>query len=314
MKIFVSHAASDKLLVDALQKLVHDAFVEKVEVAYSSAAVQGGGIPAGRSWLEWVRTQIRASDMTIVMLTPLSKVRPWLMWEAGAVSGLGLTKDSATSVVPLLFGLTDDDVPSPLRDRQTKSGTSDPEVRDVLETVRQLGALTYAPDAQLQTSIATYIRTVTDVGIPGMYDLFISCPMTSIDRAEYHALLKTIDRLRQAAMRFGRRSVYSAALNIGKDYDTEAVAADVDLSALKRSRYFVMIYPKRVMSSCILEAGYALLSDMPSTYFVRSTDDLPFMLRGALESYRGKVQRYTYQSEDQIVALFERYHERVIGG
>jgi hypothetical protein len=75
-----------------------------------------------------------------------------------------------------------------------------------------------------------------------------------------------------------------------------------------------MIYPKRVISSCILEAGYALLSDIPSTYFVRSTDDLPFMLRGALESYRGKVQRYTYQSEDQIVALFERYHERVIGG
>src|SRR5262249_51915704 len=124
MKVFVSHSTSDKPLVDALSTLIRDTFVETVEVLYSSASVSSGGISAGEDWLEWIRTQVQQSIMTIVVLTPLSKTRPWLMWEAGAVSGVGLARGASTPVVPLLFGLRGDDVPSPLRARQTKSGSA----------------------------------------------------------------------------------------------------------------------------------------------------------------------------------------------
>jgi len=41
--------------------------------------------------------------------------------------------------------------------------------------------------------------------------------------------------------------------------DPEAIAAEKDLAALIASRNFVMIYPTRMLSSCLLEAGYALV-------------------------------------------------------
>ena len=90
--IFVSHSSSDKPLVDALRELICGAFVEDIELSYSTASVATGGIGAGQRWLEWIHMQVRRSAVTIVILTPLSKVRPWLMWEAGAVTGLDLAQ------------------------------------------------------------------------------------------------------------------------------------------------------------------------------------------------------------------------------
>src|SRR5687767_11942900 len=95
MKVFISHSTSDKPLVDALRALIRHTFVEPVEVAYSSASVSEGGISAGQDWLEWIGAQVQESRMTIVVLTPLSKARPWLMWEAGAVSGVGLVRGAS---------------------------------------------------------------------------------------------------------------------------------------------------------------------------------------------------------------------------
>jgi hypothetical protein len=139
MKIFVSHSSSDKTLVDALNALINDAFVETVELTYSSASVSSGGIAAGQRWLDWIHTQIQGSIMALVVLTPLSKARPWLMWEAGAVSGLELAKGVSTPVVPLLFGLKRDEVPSPLSGRQTKSGSNEGDIKDLLASVKRLG-------------------------------------------------------------------------------------------------------------------------------------------------------------------------------
>src|SRR5262245_40780559 len=92
IKIFISHSSSDKPLVDALRTVICDSFTEPVEVSYSSASVSMGGISAGQEWLEWIRAQVQDSLMAIVVVTPLSKLRPWLMWEAGAVSGVGFAR------------------------------------------------------------------------------------------------------------------------------------------------------------------------------------------------------------------------------
>ena len=110
MKLFISHATSDKPLADALRALITSTFAEPVEVAYSSASVSEGGISAGQDWLDWIRAQVQDSAMAIVVVTPLSKSRPWLMWEAGAVSGVGLARKTNLPVVPLLYGLRGDEV------------------------------------------------------------------------------------------------------------------------------------------------------------------------------------------------------------
>jgi len=312
LKIFVSHSSSDKSLVDALRELVSDAFVEETELMCSSASVASGGIVAGQSWLDWIHTQIRQSAMTIVLLTPLSKSRPWIMWEAGAVTGLGLSQGTAIPVVPLLFGLKNDEVPSPLRERQTKSGTSEGDIRDLLESLSRVGKLTYKSTAQVKASVDTYIQTVSAARVPGMYDLFISCPMSSIEGDEYDQMRSTIDSIFDSIAASGY-SAYSALRKIGSchDFDPEAIAAENDLSALVSSRNFLMIYPKRVLSSCLLEAGYALINGTHSTYFVKNDDDLPYMLRGAVESFHN-ARRLRFREQSQILDLFLKYQQQII--
>lgn len=311
-KVFVSHSSDDKALVDALRELITAAFSDEVEIKYSTASVATGGIAAGQSWLEWIHQQIRESDLTIALLTPCSSSKPWLMWEAGAVSGLGLSRGSAMPVVPLLFGIRQDEVPGPLRQQQTKSGTKKQDIHDLLESLRLVGQLSYATDADLLELIEAYLKAVKEIGT-GMYDVFISCPMSSIeDIKEYQQMLNTIKKIDATIQKAGYKA-YSAILRIGnsRSMDPEHIAAKTDLEALTKSRGFLMIYPKRVVSSCLLEAGYALIREIPSTYFVRSDEDLPYMLRGAVEAY-GTASRFFYQDTKKIPTLFAKHFDEII--
>jgi hypothetical protein len=312
LKVFVSHSSTDKQLVDALRELITAAFSNEVEILYSTASVASGGIAAGQSWLEWIHQQIRESDLTIALLTPLSRAQPWLMWEAGAVSGLGLSRGSAIPVVPLLYGIRQEDVPSPLGQSQTKSGTEAKDICDLLDSLQLAGQLTYASDLDLPALIDTYLKAVREIGIPGMYDLFISCPMSSIDGEEYEQMHATIEAMVDTIGAAGH-SAYSAIRRIGNSraLDPEDIAAETDLQALTKSRRFLMIYPRSLVSSCLLEAGYALINGIPSTYFVRSDDDLPYMLRGAVEAY-ANARRIRYREPSQILTLFQQYLSKII--
>jgi len=311
-KIFVSHSSSDKPLVDALDELVCDAFVEEVELVYSSASVKSGGIAAGQSWLDWIHDQIQQSNMTIVVITPLSKARPWLMWEAGAATGIGLSQNASISVVPLLFGLKNDEIPSPLRERQTITGTEEEDIKDLLESIRRVGGLTYKSDSHVESLVYTYIKAVIAARVPGMYDLFISCPMSSIEGEEYEQMHSTIDAIIDSIGESGL-SAYSALRKVGNThiFDPQDIAAETDLAALASSRNFLMIYPRKVLSSCLLEAGYALVNGTHSTYFVNNDDDLPYMLRGAVESFRN-ARRFLFREQNQILVLFNKYKDKII--
>ena len=311
-KVFVSHSSTDKQLVDTLRGLITAVFSSEVEIFYSTASVASGGIAAGQSWLDWIHQQIRESDLTIALLTPLSRTQPWLMWEAGAVSGLGLSRGIATPVVPLLYGILQEDVPSPLGQSQAKSGTDARDIRDLLDSLRLAGQLTYDSCIDLEAAINTYLKSIREIGIPGMYDVFISCPMSSIEGEEYSQMHAAIESMVEMIGATGH-SAYSAIRRIGNNraLDPEDIAAETDLNALTKSRRFLMIYPRSLVSSCLLEAGYALINGIPSTYFVRSDDDLPYMLRGAVEAY-ANARRIRYREPAQILPLFQQYISKII--
>lgn len=311
MRVFISHSASDEPLVDALRRLICSAFHEIVDVSYSSAKVAEGGIAAGQDWLSWINDQVRTSAATIIVLTPTSRSRPWLMWEAGAVSGAGLARGSSAAVVPLLFGIRSDHVPSPLRSRQIKLGTVERDIADLLESIRTVGSLTFQSSDCVQGAIAAYLATIKQTRIPGVHDVFVSCPMTSIEAHEYEGIRQAVHSLTKEIAALGS-SVYSAMQRLGtQEPEPENIAAEKDFAALKSSRHFVMIYPRPVMSSCIAEAGYALGAGIKSTYFIRKDEDLPYSLRGALEN-SPIVERVRIRSPQDIVEHFLRFPNRVL--
>jgi nucleoside 2-deoxyribosyltransferase len=141
------------------------------------------------------------------------------------------------------------------------------------------------------------------------YDLFVSSPMTSLGEADYaetRALtLAVITTLRTS----GR---YSSIYYSGQEFEAvdqvapASVSARSDLDALRGSRAFLLIYPKPLITSSLVEAGYALALRIPSYYFVRAVEDLPYMLQEAAEAYE-HVHKFRFRNEAELLRLVGTY-------
>ena len=94
-KIFLSHDTRDKNLADALKGLLKGIFRSGVAIEYSSD--EGGGPRPGTFWREWIEERVRDSQKTFVILTETSKDTPWVLWEAGAVTGASLSREAGSS-------------------------------------------------------------------------------------------------------------------------------------------------------------------------------------------------------------------------
>ena len=137
MQIFLSHTNLDRGIAAALKMLIQDLFGKAVSVEYSSDQEAGGGIPPGDKWLPWITQKISASDKTYVLLTPNSMNRPWVLWESGAAAGVALTINKPSPVVPITFGISNDDIPSPFASTQTVKGDSN-EAGGILRLLQDL--------------------------------------------------------------------------------------------------------------------------------------------------------------------------------
>lgn len=117
------------------------------------------------------------------------------------------------------------------------------------------------------------------------YDMFLAVPMAGTETdAQYQELravaLEVIAALR-AHTKLQTCYFVGEKLATKADFESNSVAADEDFNALRASAHFVMIYPARMVSSVLAEAGFALAAGKPSLYFVRRAEDLPFLLTRA---------------------------------
>src|SRR3954468_4199646 len=134
-RIFVSHTHGDVALVKAIETLIRTIFGERVLVSFSSSKEEGG-IKTGQDWYRWIVQQVRECHVALVLLTPASVGKPWILWECGAVYGAAeAVREHAKEVDKvraLTFQLSPDEVPSPLQRSQTLDGTSQTDVEKLL--------------------------------------------------------------------------------------------------------------------------------------------------------------------------------------
>jgi hypothetical protein len=67
-----------------------------------------------------------------------------------------------------------------------------------------------------------------------------------------------------------------------------------------------MLYPKKIASSVLVEAGWALALGKQSLYFVDKRDDLPFLLKQAEQAF-SSVRIYDHCTTDGIVNLIKKH-------
>ncbi len=127
------------------------------------------------------------------------------------------------------------------------------------------------------------------------YDVFVAAAMAAHDNeAAYQQsredVLSLVRTLREDC---GFSSVFYAGSKLPekKAFDPKLLALQVDLAAMRSSRYFLLYYPERLASSALYEAGWALMLGKPSLYVVREPDDLPFLLNNAQEAFSPPLVR-----------------------
>jgi hypothetical protein len=334
MKVFVSWSGELSHAVASALKDWLPSVIQAVDVFLSSQ-----DIAKGSQWFQELGKVLDESSFGILCLTRQNLGAPWVLYEAGALG----KRFGQTRVVPLLIDLKVADLggplaqfnaaelsrdeiakvvsainaqlePAPLSDKQLEKAfkTWWPMLEKSLNQVRKEAATKSEPvpnaaAAKIEPAATTFV-----------YDVFLSTPMAAFNTdAEYRSgragFQKVFDALRQQA----RLSVYWAAekINSIKDFDTIDVSASDDLEALQQSRRFVLLYPEKLATSALFEAGYALALDRDSHYFVRDRDDLPFLMR-ELAGVSEKVRIHTdadWKDYDDLAEKMVRYKDKWFG-
>lgn len=105
-QVFVSHATADKWLAVTI--------CEKIELTGASTFRDDRDIQGGDDIPQEIRTQIKASRELVVLLTPDSVERPWVLLEVGAAWGWR----SGYRIVPVLCHVTVDAIPDIIKGKK----------------------------------------------------------------------------------------------------------------------------------------------------------------------------------------------------
>src|SRR5262245_38740954 len=125
--IFISLTKEDTRLADALRTLSHEVLGDAVTVSYSTSKELGIGPKAGADWFGWIVDQVSGCDLALILVTPQSVQKPWILWEAGAVYGAAFAKGTTGKVRPLLYLVKENQLPSPFSNTTTQYQWGDSE-------------------------------------------------------------------------------------------------------------------------------------------------------------------------------------------
>ncbi len=141
------------------------------------------------------------------------------------------------------------------------------------------------------------------------YDVFVSSPLAAFASddalAADHARVSKIVALLEDQFSF---SVFWAGRNIRAkaDFEAQDLSAQKDVQALLESKYFLLIYPEKLASSVLFEAGIALRSCLTSIYFVQDRSHLPFLMAQASQAFTN-VRTYDGVYPDSLLALLQKH-------
>lgn len=148
------------------------------------------------------------------------------------------------------------------------------------------------------------------------YDVFLAMAMASLDTEEKYQTYRNqaLEIVKSLQDSCGFRSVFYAGskLETMKEFEAEDFSLSEDLEALRCSKYFMLIYPERIVSSVLFESGLAVALGKPSVYFVRDRSNLPFLMHNAEQAkLPAGVRIYDYGDLAKIETLLRQFGDRL---
>jgi len=280
MKVFISWSGdTGKAAAVAIGQSVSDVF-SSVEPWISAVNIQ-----AGQQWFSELMKALEDSKFAIACITKRSLGAPWIMFESGALSA----KFGSPRLVPLMLDCVAEDLVDPLA-RFNGVLFDEDSVHGLFKSINSSVGTPLTPKAlkaafkeiwpDLNAKIHDALEAERKTLRPE-YDVFLSAPMASFkDDSEYQSfraeVLKVIHALDACGL-----SVFCALETIESmsTFDTHGVSTHDDLDIMGKSGNFIMLYPQKLATSALFEAGYALALGLPSLFFVRNEQDLPYLMQ-----------------------------------
>lgn len=309
MKVFISWSGKGSAS-EAAARALHAA----IDAVFSGVEpwMSAEDIKPGQEWFGELMDTLKDTRYAIACLTRGNARSPWLMFESGAISA----RFGKPALVPLLIDGGDlKSLGDPLA-RFNGAVFDEAGVRDLFEAINERQDTPLKPkvlEAAFKDVWPELNQTVQQAlrrDRPPV-DVFLSVPMAAFDAdAQYQPFradaMKVVKALREQA----GLSVFCALEKIESlaQFDTYGDGAREDIEMLEKSAHFVMLYPKKLATSALFEAGYALARGMPCRFFVRnqSVDDnkLPFLMRKLPEVFThvSVIDDSEWKSYDDIAA------------
>jgi hypothetical protein len=144
------------------------------------------------------------------------------------------------------------------------------------------------------------------------HDVFLSSPMAAFEDNDRY--IKEREFTNCVIECFKNECGFSSIFYAGKeinnieDFELEEFSIERDLDACRESKYFALIWPEKLASSVLVEAGWAIALNKPSVYFVKNRKELPFLLR-TIDQACKNVRICDYQCLEGILKKIKSHKE-----
>lgn len=144
------------------------------------------------------------------------------------------------------------------------------------------------------------------------WDVFLAAPMAALTDADFESVtnkIREIKKILEEECNFQR--IFFAGVNMKdkNDFQPAALSIEIDVNELKESQNFILIYPEKIVSSVLFEAGIALALGKPSFYFGKM-GNFPFLMQQANLQFN-HVKIHEADSLDNIIKLIQKYNSHL---
>lgn len=142
-------------------------------------------------------------------------------------------------------------------------------------------------------------------------NIFIATPIAGfLNKNDYKMYKKLIEEIVveiNCTNIFG--NVYCEITNLDDiaDYDSPAASAAKDFNNVLNSEYFILLYPQRVVSSALIELGYALAKGKKILIISSDKNALPYMALELDKIYHNvtiKYSKFTFHNLFDYIKTF----------
>jgi nucleoside 2-deoxyribosyltransferase len=139
------------------------------------------------------------------------------------------------------------------------------------------------------------------------WDVFLAAPMAALSNDSFEQSISKVKDIKKALEdECGFKRIFFAGANMStpQDFETADLSVETDVNELKESEIFIMIYPEKIVSSVLYEAGIALALGKPSFYF-GNTDNFPFLMKQANQKFN-HVKIQEAENLDKILNMIKK--------